>query len=122
MTLRQRQSKFARLIPRLIDFAYEQGYEITFGDAWAFNLWSIINLILDVLPENLEKKVRSRTHKLSSFHYDRLAIDLNLFKDGKFLTSTKAHTPLGIYWESLDPDCTWGGRRGDGNHYSLGEI
>ena len=121
MTLRQKQSKFARLVPRLIDFAYEQGYEVTLGDAWAFNFWLIMNLILSVLPESLEKKVRSRTHKLGSFHYNRLAIDINLFKDGRYLISTKSHESLGIYWESLDPECTWGGRWGDGNHYSYGE-
>jgi len=38
---------------------------------------------------------------------------------------------LGEYWESLDPECTWGGRwdmetkteghQGDGNHFSYGE-
>ena len=35
MTLRQKQSKFARMIPLLILFAYEKGYEITFGDFYA---------------------------------------------------------------------------------------
>ena len=100
MTLRQKQSKFARLVPRLIDFAYEQGYEITLGDALAHD-----------------------GHIDGSFHYKKLAIDLNLFRDGRYLTSTKSHEPLGIYWESLDPECTWGGRfhNKDGGHYSYGE-
>lgn len=98
MTLRQQQSKFAKMVPLLVLFAYEQGYEITYGDAAARD-----------------------GHKSGSFHYKKLAIDLNLFKNGHYLTSTKSHEPLGIFWESLDPECTWGGRWGDGNHYSYGE-
>lgn len=99
MTLRQKQSKFVSMVALLIQFAYEQGYELTFGDAWA-----------------------SSGHKKGSFHYKRLAIDLNLFKKGRYLRSTKAHKPLGMFWESIGG--TWGGawfKNPDGNHYSYGE-
>ena len=47
----------------------------------------------------------------------RLAIDLNLFRDGKYLTLTSDHAPLGAYWQRLGG--TWGGDFNDGNHYSL---
>lgn len=94
MTLRQKQSKFVTMVALLIQFAYEQGYELTFGDAWA-----------------------SSGHKKNSNHYIRLAIDLNLFKNGKYLRSTKSHEPLGEFWESIGG--AWGGRFKDGNHYSL---
>lgn len=98
MTLRQKQSKFAKMVPLLILFAYEKGYEVTFGDAYA-----------------------KTGHCRWSFHYRKLAIDLNLFKNGRFLRSTKSHEFLGLFWESIGG--TWGGRFGrkDGNHYSLGE-
>lgn len=98
MTLRQKQSKFAGMLSLLLHYAYEMGYEITLGDAWA-----------------------KTGHKKGSFHYKRLAIDLNLFKDGRYLTSTKAHEPLGVFWESIGG--TWGGRfkNPDGNHYSYTE-
>ena len=96
MSLRQMQSKFVRKVGLLILFAYEMGYELTFGDAYA-----------------------KSGHKINSFHYKKLAIDLNLFKDGKYLEKTDDHEPLGLFWESLDG--TWGGRFGDGNHYSYGE-
>lgn len=98
MRLRERQSLFARKIGLLILYAYEKGYELTFGDAYA----------------------RSG-HKQESFHYRRLAIDLNLFKDGEYLTETSDHEPLGVFWESIGG--TWGGRfkHPDGNHYSYGE-
>lgn len=82
------------MVPLLILYAYELGYEITFGDAWAKN-----------------------GHKTNSKHYIRLAIDLNLFKDGKYLESTEAHEPLGKFWESIGG--IWGGHFEDGNHYEL---
>ena len=96
MTLRQQQSKFASMVALLIQFAYEQGYEITYGDAWAHD-----------------------GHIKGSFHYKRLAIDLNLFRNGRYLSSTESHRPLGEFWESIGG--SWGGRWNDGNHYSLGE-
>ena len=110
-------------MPLLILFIYQQGYEVTIGDVWAFNFWPMINLILSVFPKKWAKKVKARMHSRRSFHYLKCAIDLNLFKDGKYLRGTKAHEPFGIFWESLDPDATWGGRfkKRDGSHYSLGE-
>ena len=102
MTLRQKQSKFARMVALLLLYAYEKGYEVTFGDAWAH-------------PED-------GRHIPNSFHYKRLAIDLNLFRNGRYLTSTEAHRPLGEFWESIGG--SWGGyfsNNPDGNHYSLGE-
>lgn len=97
MKLRQKQSEFARMFPLLILFAYELGFEVTIGDVWA-----------------------KTGHRKGSFHYKKLAGDLNLFRNGRYLRKTKAHEQLGIFWESLDPDNTWGGRFSakDGNHYS----
>lgn len=98
MSLREKQSKFVEMTSLLFLFAKLKGYELTYGDAFASN-----------------------GHKEGSFHYKRLAIDLNLFKDGKYLTSTSDHLPLGEFWEFIGG--TWGGRfkNPDGNHYSLGE-
>jgi hypothetical protein len=98
MTLRQKQSEFVRMDAILIQYATQQGYELTFGDAYA-----------------------TTGHIANSFHYKRLAIDLNLFKDGKYLTSTESHRPLGEFWMTIGG--TWGGNfsNPDGNHYSFGE-
>jgi hypothetical protein len=98
MTLREKQSRFAQLVGRLIIYAYDMGYQLTFGDAWA-------------------KKGEGRRHSKNSFHYKRLAIDFNLFKDGKYLDKTEDHKRLGEYWEKLDVNARWGGRWNDGNHY-----
>jgi hypothetical protein len=95
-SLRQKQSRFARMVFGLGRWLTANGFEVTLGDAWAKD-----------------------GHKPGSLHYIRLAIDLNLFKNGEFLTKTEDHLPAGEYWESIGG--TWGGRfeDGDGNHYSL---
>jgi len=97
MTLRQKQSKFAHMVGLLIIYAYQQGYKITFSYAERC--------------ENCPVGIDNSLHKI------RLAIDLNLFKNGQYLSTTTDHEPLGLYWEFLGG--TWGGRFNDGNHYSL---
>ncbi len=96
MSLRQKQSYFMAMLGQLITFAYASGYELTGGDLFAHD-----------------------GHMDNSLHYSRLAIDLNLFKNGKYLTETEDHKQLGEFWESIGG--SWGGRFNDGNHYSLGE-
>jgi len=107
MTLRQRQSKFVQMVAELIHYATINGYELTFGDAYR-----------DPRVHGAMGEKKSYSSSMS-FHKQRLAIDLNLFKDGKYLTSTSSHQKLGEYWESIGG--SWGGRWNDGNHYSLGE-
>jgi hypothetical protein len=58
-------------------------------------------------------------HMKNSLHYEGLAVDIDLFKDGRYLVSTEDHRQFGEYWESLDSECAWGGRFKDGNHYSI---
>jgi hypothetical protein len=55
----------------------------------------------------------------NSLHCYRLAIDINLFKLGKYLTRTEDYEWLGRYWESLDEDNKWGGNGNDGNHFAM---
>lgn len=105
MTLGQKQRKFTLMIAQLIQWAYEQGYELTVGDAYR--------------DPRLHGQVGEKKGygAAGSVHKERLAMDLNLFKDGKFLTATEDHAPLGEKWESMGG--SWGGRFEDGNHYSL---
>ena len=106
MTLRQRQSQFAFMLPRLIDWAYEHGYELAIGEAWR-------------TPEMVAIYAERGTGSDKSVHPDKLAVDLNLFKDGEYLSTTEAHRPLGEFWKSIGG--SWGGdfSKPDGNHYSL---
>jgi len=109
MTLREKQSIFANLAAELIFQAQKMGYAVTLGES------------------KRSEEEALRLFKLgkgikNSLHIVRLAIDLNLFKDGIYLDKTVDHKPLGEWWEEQsfgDIKCCWGGRFGDGNHYSL---
>ena len=103
MTLGQKQRKFARMVADLIIFAYERGYELTLGDAWS--------------QPHYRTADGKPVHRSNSLHHERLAVDLNLFRGGQYLTRTEDHRELGEYWESIGG--AWGGRFQDGNHYSL---
>jgi len=78
LSLRKIQSQFARLVPRLIDKAYELGYEVTLGDAYRDPR----------VHGNMGVRL-SYSHPRSA-HKIRLAIDLNLFKDGEYLEGSDA--------------------------------
>ena len=108
-TLRERQSTFALNVAKLIMKAHEMGYEVTLGDAYR-----------DTRLHGAYG-VKQGYGASRSFHKLRLAIDLNLFKNGVFLSGTNDHKPLGEWWESIGG--TWGGHfsAADGNHYSWGE-
>jgi hypothetical protein len=106
VTLRQKQSLFAVLVAQLIQHATIEGYEVTFGDAYRS-------------PEEAARLAKAGKGIATSLHTQRLAIDLNLFKGGIYLSSTEAHRPLGEWWERQHDLCRWGGRFRDGNHYSL---
>lgn len=106
MTLREKQSAFAALVADLIVHARSLGFELSFGEAYRS-------------PEEAARLAKAGKGIKASLHCQRLAIDLNLFKDGKYLSSTEAHRPLGEWWEQLHPLCRWGGRFNDGNHYSF---
>lgn len=97
MILGEKQEKFALMLAELIQWAYTQGYRIRLGHV--------------MRCQNCKAGSAVSLHKL------KLAADLNLFKDGKYLSTTEDHTELGEMWESMGG--TWGGRWNDGNHYSL---
>lgn len=102
--LRPKQSRFARMVALLILHTEALGYEVTFGEAYR-------------TPEAAKLNAGQGIGIARSLHCQRLAIDLNLFRDGEWLQHSASHEPLGLYWESIGG--TWGGRFGDGNHYSL---
>lgn len=69
------------------------------------------------------RKVVDGVHMKFSLHYDRMASDFVLYDavTGKpvYNGDDVRWANLGEFWESLDPKCTWGGRFGDANHFSL---
>jgi len=107
MTLGQKQKIFTRLVGLLIEYAYQNGYELTMGDGYRDKR---------VFGDVGEKKGYGASR---SNHKIRLAHDFNLFKDGEYMTETEDHRDLGEFWESLHESCVWGGHFNDGNHYSM---
>lgn len=95
MTLREKQSAFFVASIQLGAKLTEMGYEATWGDAY--------------------RDPRCPYGSKSSKHKRRLAVDLNLFKDGQFIETTEGHRPLGEWWETIGG--IWGGHFEDGNHY-----
>lgn len=107
MSLGKKQEKFMRLLPRLIDKAHELGFEVRGGD-----------LFRDPRTNGQHGEKKGYSAK-NSVHKLKIAIDLNLFKDGKFCKDTEDHRELGEWWKEQDSECRWGGDFNDGNHYSL---
>lgn len=96
MTLGQKQRRFTLMVAELIQYAYSMDYEMTFGDAY--------------------RDPRAPYGHPDSNHRKRLAIDLNLFKDGEYLKDGVHHAILHDYWDMIG-----GAERisNDMNHYSL---
>ena len=103
--LGDKQRRFARLLPRLIDHAHELGFEVTIGDTFRDPR------VHGVFGIKKGYGAAKSVHKL------KLAVDLNLFRNGELLKDSEGHRPLGEWWEKQG-GC-WGGRFNDGNHYSL---
>jgi len=99
MKIRKAQDEFGKFLPILMQFIHSSNYTYSLGDARA-------------RPED-------ERHIKNSNHYSGLAIDLNLFKNGIWLKNTEDHAEFGKFWESLHPNCRWGGRWSDGNHYEF---
>ncbi len=96
------QQKFAKLVGVLIGWIYEHpGWEVTGGD------WN---------------RADGKGHMANSLHYQRLALDLNLFVDDVYQYENGPEwQAIGAFWKSLDSDCAWGGDfpKVDLNHVSL---
>lgn len=107
-TIGDKQRRFPPLLAKLIDFAYAQGYEVTLGECWR-------------TPEQAALNAQHGVGIANSLHILRLAVDLNIFKDGQYVTEPGPYKVLAEYWKSLDKDCAWGGdfHKPDSDHYSL---
>lgn len=108
MTLGRKQEVFAEHLATLIALMFKSGYTVRIGE-------------VERSKEEATRKGFSR-----SLHCKRLAADLHLFKDGKYLTKTSDHEKFGEIWEGFSKVIygdkvvfCWGGRFKDGNHYSI---
>ena len=95
------QQKFARMVGQLLGFIYEHGWAVSFGECWR-------------TPEQAELNAKKGIGIKNSLHCDRLAVDLNFWKDGALIP-----TPLEVveFWEGIGGSA--GYRFGDPPHFSL---
>lgn len=104
------QQQFAQDAAKLIQFAAEKGYGVTFGEAWR-------------TPQQAQWDADHGTGIGCSLHIQRLAIDLNLFVNGEYQTDDRlgCYKALGDFWKSLGSDHYWGGdfTKVDLDHYSI---
>lgn len=107
MTLREARCAFTLAVADLIAWAVMHGYEVALAEGM----------------ERLTERDPTSDHMPNSLHHVGLAQDLDLYRDGKYLTQTEDHRPLGEKWEELGRrrglPLAWGGHFKDGNHYSL---
>ena len=99
MSLVKEQAAFLLDVAKLINKATELGFVVTGGE-------------LARTPEQQAIYVKTgRSKTMNSIHLKRCAIDLNFFtKDGKLTYDIPALTPVGEYWQSLEPTKNaWGG-------------
>jgi hypothetical protein len=105
----QLQEEFAQAAAKLIQKAVELGYTVTLGEAWR-------------TPEQALLNEEHGTGIAHSLHIYRLAIDLNFFRDGAYVTDGAKLADVGAWWKTLGPRYCWGGdftHLPDGNHFSL---
>lgn len=105
----EKQHLFLKLVARLILWVDEQPeYQLTGGELYRS-------------PKEAQENAAKGIGISNSNHSKRLAIDLNLFINGQYVTASADYKRLGDYWKALHPLCRWGGdfAKPDGNHFSL---
>lgn len=114
MTLREQRCLFTLLTAKLIIWAFEQGFELSYEEVKRSQAQADANAASGAGISN-------------SLHLLGLAVDFNLYIAGVWQTASEAHAKLGAYWKTLHPLARWGGEfrdskgrpKPDGNHYSL---
>lgn len=107
--LLEHQQRFARLVGVFLTWIHRQPqYAVTFGEVKRTQAQAGANATSGAGISN-------------SLHLLSLAVDLNLFVNGTFVTDVESYRPLGDYWMSLDKECAWGGlwTKPDADHFSL---
>lgn len=110
-SLVEKQAFFAFKLCGLIYFLKSQGYLVTLGEAYR-------------PKETAELYAKQGRGIANSLHTIRLAIDLEIFSDGRRLIDFDEWEEAGRYWEKQSEGefrCCWGGRfkRQDVFHFSV---
>lgn len=111
LSLREKRCILAQHIAALIQEAKSLGYEIALNECLRTQAQAMAN-------------AASGAGIAHSLHLVGLAVDVALYHEGAYLTTSDAYSPLGVWWEArstTDYTLCWGGRfsKPDGNHFSM---
>lgn len=97
----------AKLLRQAYDYAHDNNLRVSVDEVYR-------------PPETARLYAREGRGIVRSLHIKRLALDLNLIREGA-MCNLDDYVPLGEYWKSLDPLCCWGGdfQSRDARHFSL---
>ena len=97
MKLSDQQKEFTLNIAKLILYAYDNNYTLSFGEAYR--------------PQEMQVLYfkQGKTKTLNSLHKERLAVDFNIFLNGILTYNFMDIKKLGVYWCSLSDFNVWGG-------------
>lgn len=106
------QFQFSHDTALLLQKAEELGYRVTLGEALRTQAQAQAN-------------AQSGAGIAHSLHLEKLAIDINLFKEVNgewvYIENEEGHDKLGAWWKTISPAHRWGGDfpKKDFNHYSI---
>jgi len=103
-----KQVLFVKIFAQFVLWCYDNGYELTDGEAYR-------------TPEQAALNAQSGKGISNTIHTKRLARDINLFIAGVYQLDSEAYRPLGDKWKTMHELARWGGdfSRPDGNHFSF---
>jgi hypothetical protein len=97
MTNHEKQVFFTTMLATFLHYAIDSGYEV----------------VVDTVARSKEEQARlvkiGASQTMKSKHVERLAVDLLLFKNGKYLTGKTQYDELGAVWKTLSTKNVWGG-------------
>ena len=103
------QQAFSACLARLLDLIiHTEGWAVTLGEAYR-------------PPETALLYAEQGRGIADSNHPRSLAIDLNFFYNGHYVTDSARLEPFGRAWEGFHKLAAWGGRftKPDGGHFSF---
>lgn len=109
----EKQNEFIRSLVRFLTWLDLNGYQCSLGEAYR-------------PPELARFYAFEREGIERSRHCDRMAIDLNIFRRGVWLTTVEDLRECGTFWESLSVpglEHKWGGlfNPADTDHFSIAD-
>lgn len=132
MSLSKLQQEFSAHLAELFTHIIDTGMTFTLGDSYRSQEQACINSLTISQRKQVEILLQAQFPELAaaiggstgvginhSVHRLRLAQDLNLFKDGVYLTDPDPYKELGQWWKGQHPDARYGGDWNDDDHFSF---